>query len=62
MLTFIYGLFLQTVAELMLVGRRKQCPRDAELADSQAQPECLYRSYSASEPTVFLSASQLPAT
>lgn len=56
--------FFQSVAELMLVGRRKQCPRDAELADSQAQPECLYRSYSAlaSEPTVAPSASQLPTS
>lgn len=58
------GFFFQTMAELMLVGRSKQCPRDAELAGSQTQPESLYRSYSAlaSEPTVFLSASQLPTT
>lgn len=52
------------MAELMLVGGRKQCPRDAELADSQAQPECLYRNFSAlaSEPTVAPSASQLPTS
>lgn len=44
---YLWGFFFQTVAELMLVGRSKQCPRETELAGSQAQPECLYRSYSA---------------